>query len=100
MIAQYLAIDYPELVKKLVLVVTLGKQNEVIQRTAGNWILMAKRADYQSLMIDTAEKTYSDQYLKKYRYLYPLLGRIGSRKTSDVFSFKQDPVLAIMRIQN
>ena len=80
MIAQYLAIDHPELVKKLVLAVTLAKQNEVIQSVAGNWISMAERGDYKSLMIDTAEKTYSDKFLKRYRCLYPLLGYIGKPK--------------------
>lgn len=80
MIAQYLAIDHPELVKKLVLAVTLAKQNEVIQSVAGNWISMAERDDYKSLMIDTAEKTYSDKFLKRYRCLYPLLGHIGKPK--------------------
>lgn len=80
MIAQYLAIDHPELVKKLVLAVTLAKQNEVIKSVAGNWISMAERGDYKALMIDTAEKTYSDKFLKRYRCLYPILGRIGKPK--------------------
>ena len=80
MIAQYLAIDHPELVRKLVLAVTLAKPNEVIQSVAGNWISMAEQGDYKSLMIDTAEKSYSDKYLKKYRYLYPLWGYIGKPK--------------------
>ena len=80
MIAQYLAIDHPELVKKLVLAVTLAKQNEVIKSVAGNWISMAERGDYKALMIDTAEKTYSDKFLKRYRCLYPVLGRIGKPK--------------------
>lgn len=80
MIAQYLAIDHPELVKKLVLAVTLAKQNEIIQSVAGNWLSMAERGDYKSLMIDTAEKTYSDKFLKRYRCLYLLLGHIGKPK--------------------
>ena len=80
MIAQYLAIDHPELVKKLILAVTLAKQNEIIQSVVGNWISMAEHGDYKSLMIDTAEKSYSDKYLKKYRCFYPLLGHIGKPK--------------------
>lgn len=80
MITQYLAIDHPELVKKLVLAVTLAKQNEVIQSVAGNWISMAEQGDYKSLMIGIAEKNYSDKFLKRYRCLYPLLGYIGKPK--------------------
>ena len=85
MIAQYLAIDHPKLVKKLILAVTLAKQNEVIQSVVGNWISMAEHGDYKSLMIDTAEKSYSDKYLKKYRCFYPLLGHIGKPKDFRLF---------------
>lgn len=85
MIAQYLAIDYPDLIDKLVLAVTLSKQNEIIQEVVNGWIEMAKRKDYKSLMIDTAEKSYSEKYLKKYRLPYPLLGRIGKPKDFNRF---------------
>lgn len=80
MIAQYLAIDYPDVVEKLVLTVTLSKQNELIQNVVGNWISMAEHSDYKHLMIDTAERSYSEKYLKKYRLFYPLLGKMGKPK--------------------
>lgn len=80
MIAQYLAIDHPELVDRLVLAVTLSKPNETVQNVIANWVRFAEHGDYKSLMIDTAEKSYSEKYLKKYRPLYPLLGRIGKPK--------------------
>lgn len=80
MIAQYMAIDYPELVDKLVLAVTLSKQNEIIQKTVGSWMEMAKCGKYKDLIIDTAEKSYSERYLKKHRFLYPLLGKMGKPK--------------------
>ncbi len=77
MIAQYLAVDYPALVEKLALVVTLSKPNEIIKKTMRNWIRLAKKGDYKRIMIDNAEKSYSENYLKKYRLLYPFFGRIG-----------------------
>lgn len=80
MIAQYLAIDYPDLVEKLVLAVTLSKQNEMTQDVVGNWISMAEQEKYKDLMIDTAEKSYSEGYLKKYRFFYSLLGIVGKPK--------------------
>lgn len=80
MIAQYLAIDYPELVEKLVLTVTLSKQNEMVREAVTKWIGMAMQGSYKDLMIDTAEKSYSERYLRKYRRLYPLLGKIGKPK--------------------
>lgn len=85
MIAQYLAIDYPELVQKLVLIVTLSKQNETIQKVVCSWIEMASTKNYKALMIDTAEKSYSEKYLEKYRFLYPLLGIMGKPRNFDRF---------------
>ena len=80
MIAQYLALDYPALVHKLVLVVTLSKQNEIMKAVIDAWIKMAKQGNYKGLMIHTAEKSYSERYLKRHRLFYPLLGRIGKPK--------------------
>ena len=80
MIAQYLAIDFPESVNKLVLVVTLARQNEVIQGVIPSWIEMAQGNDYKNIMIDTAEKSYTEQRLKQYRPFYSILGSIGKPK--------------------
>ncbi|MBR0153795.1 MAG: alpha/beta hydrolase [Lachnospiraceae bacterium] len=38
---------------------------------------LARQASHKDLMIDTAENSYSPANLKKYRRIYPLLGRIG-----------------------
>jgi pimeloyl-ACP methyl ester carboxylesterase len=80
MIAQYIAIDFPELVNKLILVVTLSRRNETVQNVISSWIKMAKSNDYRTIFIDTAEKLYTEKRLKKYRLLYPLLSRIGRPK--------------------
>lgn len=85
MIAQYLTIDYPDLVEKLVLAVTLSRQNETVQEAVNSWIEMAERGDYERLMIDTVEKSYSEKYLKKHRFVYPLLGKIGAPDSFDRF---------------
>lgn len=80
MIAQYLAIDYPDLVDQLVLTVTSSKPNELIQCVIEKWIFFAEQKDYKNLLIDTAEKSYSEKYLKNYRLLYPFLGHVGKPK--------------------
>lgn len=85
MIAQYLAIDYPNLVNKLVLVVTLSKQNDTIEKVVSSMMEMAEHGDYKSLMIDTAEKSYSEQYLKKHRFLYQIFSRVGKPKNFSRF---------------
>ena len=80
MIAQYLAIDYPELVNKLVLVVTLSRQNETITSVINSWLSLAELNDYNSIFIDTTEKSYTERRLKKYRPLYPLLSKMSKPK--------------------
>lgn len=81
MISQYLAIDYPEKVEKLILTVTLSKQNDTVQKVISDWMNMAKQDDYKSLMIDTAEKSYSESYLKKMRWMYAFMGNVGKPKS-------------------
>ena len=85
MIAQHLAIDYPDLVEKLVLTVTLSRQNPTVRQALGKWTELAKRGDHKALMIDNAEKSYSEKYLKKYRLIYPMLGVIGRPKSYERF---------------
>ncbi len=77
MIAQYLAIDHPQLVERLVIAVSAPCANAVVRESVSRWIDCARRGDHRQLMIDTAEMSYSRQYLKKYRKLYPLLGHVG-----------------------
>lgn len=85
MITQYIAIDYPDYVNKLVLVVTLSKPNETIQKVISNWIEMAYSSNYKDILIGTSEKSYSESYLKRHRFLYPIMSRI--RKPKDFTRF-------------
>ncbi len=73
MIAQYLAIDRPDLVNKLVLAVTLSKNNETVKAVINDWIQMAEQNSIKSLVTDMAVKMYSDSYVKRYRPFMPLL---------------------------
>lgn len=73
MIAQYLAIDRPDLVNKLVLAVTLSKNNDTIKTVINNWIQMTEQNSIKSLVADMAVKMYSDSYVKRYRPFMPLL---------------------------
>lgn len=47
MIAQYLAIDYPDLVDKLVLAVTLSRQNQAVQNAVDSWMKIAESGIYE-----------------------------------------------------
>lgn len=85
MIAQYLAIDRPDLVRRLVLAVTLSRNNDTVKQVVGDWIEMAERGDMKRFVLDMAEKMYSEAYVKKYRPLMPLLTIL--QKPKDVKRF-------------
>ena len=63
MIAQYLAIDYPDLVHRLILAVTSSMPNETIHKAVGSWMEMAMQGNYKDLIIDNAEKSYSETWV-------------------------------------
>lgn len=73
MIAQYLAIDRPDLVNQLVLAVTLSKNNETVERTVNDWIHITEQNNMKRLITDMAEKMYSDIYVKRYKPFMALL---------------------------
>jgi len=85
MIAQYLAIDRPDLVNKLVLAVTLSKNNETVKSVLANWMDMTKRGAFKELVADMAIKMYSDAYVKKYKLFMPLLTIVQKPKAVERF---------------
>lgn len=93
MIAQYLAIDCPQRVEKLVLAVTAPRVNPMIRECVSQWLGLAQQGRHKELMMDTAEKSYSEQYLKKYRRLYPLLGWVGKPKSYERFIINGNAIL-------
>ena len=85
MIAQYLAIERPDLVHKLVLVVTAARNNSTIEMVVQNWITMTEQRDFKALVLDMAEKMYSENYVKKYHLLMPLLTILQKPKDPERF---------------
>lgn len=93
MVAQYLAIDYPELVHKLVLAVTLSKQNKIVRSVVNAWIRLASDGDFKGLLIDSAEKAYTEKRLRMYRLIYPLLGLMPKPKSMERFLIQANACL-------
>ena len=76
MIAQWLAIDYPQKVNQMVLVVTLARKNNTIQKVIGHWIDLAEQELYGKLAIDNMEKNYSEHNIKIIRPFYWFIKKI------------------------
>ncbi len=85
MIAQRLTIERPDLVRRLVLAVTLSKTNETVVSAINTWAEMALAGEMKRLIRDMAEKMYSDAYLRRYKPLLPLLTLL--QKPKDVPRF-------------
>ena len=73
MIAQDLAIHHPELVKKMVLAVTLCRSNETVEKVISDWIAMAGDRGLNAVALDYITKGFSESYLKKNKLFLPLL---------------------------
>lgn len=93
MIAQYLAIDFPDLIDKLVIAVSAPKINPISRESVEKWMDFARQGDHKSLMIDTAERSYSEAYLNKYRKIYPFIGAIAKPKDYGRFMINARAVL-------
>lgn len=85
MIAQYLAIERPDLVHKLVLAVTTSRNNVTVETVVQKWIMQTFQGDFKALVLDMAEKMYSDEYVKRYQPFMPLLTVV--QKPKDIKRF-------------
>lgn len=85
MIAQYLAIDRPDLVRKMVLAVTLSRNNDIVTTVIQKWVQLTEQDKMKELVADMAVKMYSDAYVKRYQPFMPLLTIL--QKPKDVQRF-------------
>ncbi len=67
MIAQYLAIDHPELVDKLILGSSLSRQNRVFRAVGQEWIRLAEERKEKELISSFVDQVYSERTLASYR---------------------------------
>jgi len=85
MIAQWLAAERPELVKRLVLAVSTAWAGSIVRTTIDRWQALAREGRYRDLLVDTMESTFSAEHIKAYQLMLPLLGRVA--KPRDLSSF-------------
>lgn len=85
MISQFLAANYPDLVEKLILVVTAPYANDTIKGVVSKWIDMARNDTHTNLMLDTAEKVYTKEFNEKNKKYLPMLARFTKPASYDRF---------------
>ena len=85
MIAQWLAIDYPERVGKLILTVTAARPNGVLEESIKEWMEQAKSGDHSALMDSNLKRIYSEKYYRQNKWMVPLLGVLTKPKSYERF---------------
>ena len=93
MIAQYLAIDYPERVNKLILTVTSARPNPILTESIEDWVSCAKRGDHAALMDSNLLRIYSEGYYRKNKWMVPIMGKLTKPKSYDRFYVQADACL-------
>ena len=73
--AQYLAVRSPQLVRTLTLGVTYSRLNDTVTNVVGGWIKMTEDKEFEAVVMDMLPKMYSDNYMKKYARLLPVISK-------------------------
>ena len=93
MIAQHLAIDYPEKVNKLILTVTSARPNPILTESIHEWVSCAKHGDHTAFMDSNVRRIYSEGYYRKNRWLVPIMGKLTKPKSYERFFVQADACL-------
>ena len=94
MIAQYLTIDFPEKVGKLVLAVTSARPNPILTESVAEWIRFARQGDHGAFMDSNLLRIYSENYCRKNRWMVPLLGKLTKPKSYERFFIQAEACLS------
>ena len=80
MIAQWLAVDFPERVQRLNLAVTTAKPSQLARERIENWQKLSQSGNFKHLMLDIAQHSYTQKSYQKWRLLYNVMGIFGRIK--------------------
>ena len=80
MIAQWLAVDFPERVQRLILAVTTAKPSQLAKERIEHWQKLSQSGKFKHLMLDIAQHSYTQKSYQKWRLLYNIMGRLGRMK--------------------
>ena len=94
MIAQWLAIDFPEKVNKLILTVTCARPNPILTESVKEWVSLAEQGNHTALMESNLRRIYSEDYYRKNKWMTPLLGLLTKPKSYDRFFIQAQACLS------
>lgn len=80
MIAQWLAVDFPERVQRLILAVTTAKPSQLARERIEHWQKLSQSGTFRDLMLDIAKHSYTQKSYQKWRILSNIMGRLGRIK--------------------
>ena len=80
MIAQWLAVDFPERVQRLILAVTTANPSQLARERIEHWQKLSQSGNFKHLMLDIAQHSYTQKSYQKWRLLYNIMGRLGRIK--------------------
>lgn len=93
MIAQYLAVDFPEKVNKLILAVTCAEPNALLEESVEEWKTLAAKEDHRAFMDSNLRRIYSEEYYRKNKWTVPLVGCLTKPKSYDRFFIQAEACL-------
>ena len=67
MIAQWLAVDFPERVQRLILAVTTAKPSQLARERIEHWQKLSQSGNFKHLMLDIAQHSYTQKSYQKWR---------------------------------
>ena len=80
MITQWLAVDFPERVQRIILAVTTAKLSQLARKRIEHWQKLSQSGNFKHLMLDIAKRSYTQKSYQKWRLLYNVMGIFGRIK--------------------
>lgn len=93
MIAQYIAINNPELVHKLVFGSTMARNNEISRATLNEWKRLADAGDVVAFNRNMSEKVYSEAYYEQFKDAFKAMESDGTAEEMQRFSVMMSALL-------
>ena len=85
MAVQYLAVEHPEMVEKLVLGVTLSRPNPTMREAVAEWTALTENGDLEGLVLNSMRRGYPPEKFNKFRLIMPAIVKAGKPKDPTEF---------------